>query len=209
MPYSAQLAPTASAKRRFVELQFLVKSFDVGYTLENVNGVGILGNGGPFKKSRKAAQRGQWSRVVSSSTVLARQSRAPFPIPFGLIDDPRSPVTGHRSNTLLKRSTGSFYHITYCFQSIWGANFPPRDPCLCPSTTTCTAEAVCAFRALFTPFSPRPPYNDNASPQVLTSNSTLVPIVQDDSLRHLTWTMGLHIPTQPPRTASSCFQKSK
>ena len=44
LPYSAQLTPTASAKRRFFELQFLVKSFDVGYTRGNVNSVGIFGN---------------------------------------------------------------------------------------------------------------------------------------------------------------------
>lgn len=90
MPYSAQLAPTASAKRRFVELQFLVKGFDVGYTLENVNGVGILGNGGPCsKKSKKAAQQGH----VSSH--LQPFSRAPFPILFGLIDDhPAKTING-------------------------------------------------------------------------------------------------------------------
>jgi hypothetical protein len=94
MPYSAQLAPTASAKRRFVELQFLVKGFDVGYTLENVNGVGILGNGGPLKKAKK-----QHNEVTCR--LIFNRSRAPrFPsILFGLIDDHRSPVE-HPAKTI-------------------------------------------------------------------------------------------------------------
>ena len=151
MPYSAQLAPTASAKRRFVELRFPVKKIDVGYTRENVNRVGIFGNGGPCKKqSKKQSVKAQLGHVSSHlqptdsrSTVGSRAPRATVSDPFDLI-------------TLLIRSTGSFYHITYYFRSIFGAMVPPRDPCLCPSTAACTAEAVYAFcRALFTPFSPR------------------------------------------------------
>ena len=86
MPYSAQLAPTASAKRRFVEFRFPVKNFDVGYTRENVNGVGIFGNGGPCKKqSKKQSVNAQLGHVLShlqptdGRSVLARHA-PPFPI---------------------------------------------------------------------------------------------------------------------------------
>ena len=89
--HAIQRTTCADCQRQapFVELQFLVKSFDVGYTLENVNGVGILGNGAMAAHVKKEHNE------VTCRLIFNRSRRAPFPIPFGLIDDhPAKTING-------------------------------------------------------------------------------------------------------------------